>query len=174
MFGQGHFDRMDIATASVFKPLGPANVFRQRQFRIFFEIRFNLELVCVGKLESVRTEQFDAIVIIGIVTRRYHDPQIGTHGAGEQRHRRCRQRTDLDHIHADACETCHQCIFHHIAGQPGIFPDNDAMPMIPALKMATRRLSHFHGDLRRHRMGIGQAAYAVSTEKFFCHIQLHP
>ena len=65
----GHrlLNRVDIATARVVDPAGPADAVGLDEQRLLLEQQFDRCFGLVGKLEAVGTEQLDAIVLVRIV-----------------------------------------------------------------------------------------------------------
>ena len=104
--GEGALCELDIAALSVFQAHRAAQRRRLGQgFRpAVLHQRFNIGLGRVRQLEAVRAEQFDPIVLEGIVRGRDHHAEVGAQRAGEHRHRRGRQRADQHHIHAHGGE----------------------------------------------------------------------
>ena len=122
----------------------------------------------VGQLEAVGAEQFDAVIVIGVVRGGNHHPEIGAHGAREHGHGGSRHRAGLEHVHADRGEAGHQRGFDHVAGEAGILTDEHAMTMLAAAKDQSRRLADLERQFRRNRP-VGAAADAVGTEIFSNH-----
>jgi hypothetical protein len=64
---EGRLGEMDVAATRIFDPLGSADAVGFDQFGTSVEQRLDCKLVLVVELESVRAEQFDAIVVERIV-----------------------------------------------------------------------------------------------------------
>ena len=123
----------------------------------------------VGKFETLRAEQLDAVVLEQIVRSGDHDAEIGAHRLGQHRDRRRRHRAEQQHIHADRGEARHHGVFDHVAGQPRVLADDDAMAMIAALKYQAGRLPHLERELRCNQT-VGTAPNPVGTEIFAAHV----
>src|SRR5262249_14176710 len=59
-------------------------------------------------------------------------------------------------------------VFDHVAGQPRILADDDAMAMLAALEHEASRLTHLERELRRDQP-VGAAPNPVGTEIFAAH-----
>ncbi len=129
------------------------------------EQALDLELVGVGQFIAVGAEQLDAVVVERVVAGRDHDAEVGAHRAGQHRDGGRRHRPDLDDVHADAGEARGQRAFDHVARQPRVLADQDAVLVRAAQELRARRLADAHRHLGRHRRGVGQAANAVGAEK---------
>ena len=130
-----------------------------------FEQCLDLHFIGIGQLVAIGPEQFDAIVVEGIVAGRDHHAQIGAHRLRQHRHCRRRHRADLHHVHADTGEPRDQCIFEHIARQARILADHDAMFVPAAQEMRARRHADAHRHFGGHRHLVGQAPDPVGSEK---------
>src|SRR5207237_9908704 len=86
-----------------------------------------------------------------------------------QRQRRRRHRAEQQHVHADRGESGHHGVFDHVAGEPRILADDDAMAMLAALKHQSGRLPDLERQLRRDQT-IGTAPNPVRTEIFAAHM----
>src|SRR5207302_6471876 len=73
------------------------------------------------------------------------------------------------HIHADRGKAGHHGVLDHVAGEPRILADHDAVAVIAALKHQAGRLSHLERELRRDQT-IGTAPNSVGTEIFAAHV----
>jgi hypothetical protein len=127
----------------------------------------------VGQLVAVRAEQLYAVVVVRIVRGRDHDAEIGAHRSRQHGDRRCRDRAEQQHVHADRGEAGNQRRFDHIAGEPGILADHDAMAVIAAAEGQPGRLAHFERQFRRDH-AVGAAANAVGTEMLTDHTRSPP
>ena len=123
----------------------------------------------VGQFEALRAEQLDAVVLEQIVRGRDHHAEIGAHRLGQHRDRRRRHRAEQQHVHADRGEAGHHGVFDHVAGEPRVLADHDAMAMVAALKHQAGRLPHLERELRRDQ-SIGTAPNSVGTEIFAAHV----
>src|ERR1035437_5646877 len=91
------------------------------------------------------------------------EAEIITHRARQHADGRRRDRTGEQHVHADRGEAGDQRGLDHVAGQAGVFADQDAMPVLAVLEDQPGGLP----DLERQFGGndfIGPAANAVGAE----------
>ena len=72
---------------------------------------------------------------------------------------------EQQHVHADRQEARRQRLLDHVAGQPRVLADHDAMAMVAAVEDLAGRHADAHGDLGRHRFAVGAAAHAVGAEE---------
>ena len=155
----------DVAVVDAVDTLGAAKfaAFGQALGHIAVDQTFDLVLDLVRQLVAVRPEQLDTVIVEGIVRRRDHDAEIGPHRAGEHGHGGSRHRPKLQHVHADGGETGDQRGLDHVAGEPGILADHDAVAIVAgAAEDDAGRLSHLERQFRRDH-AIGAAADPFST-----------
>ena len=156
-------DAVDAAGAA------EAGALRQPPVDRLVEQLLDLLLDVVGQFEALRAEQLDAVVLEQIVRGGDHDAEIGAHRLGQHRDRRRRHRAEQQHVHADRGEARHHGVFDHVAGQPRVLADDDAVAMVAALKHQAGRLPHLERELRRDQT-IGAAPNPVGTEIFAAHV----
>ncbi len=125
--------------------------------------RLDLLLDLVGQLVAVRAEQFDAVVVVGVVRGRNHHAEVGAHRARQHGDRGRRHRAEQEHVHAHRGEAGDQRRLDHVAGEPGILADHDAMAMLAAAENQTGRLADAQRQFRRDH-AIGEAANAVRAK----------
>ena len=161
----------DVAVMHAVDAAGAAEAGALRQPLVdrLVEQLLDLLLDVVGQLEALRAEQLDAVVLEQIVRGRDHHAEIGAHRLGQHRHRRRRHRAEQQHVHADRGEAGHHGVFDHVAGQPRVLADDDAMAMVAALKHQAGRLPHLERQLRRDQT-VGAAPNPVGTEIFAAHV----
>ena len=136
--------------------------------RILVEQLLDLLFDVVGQLETVRAEQLDAVVLEQIVRRGNHHAEIGAHRFGQHRHRRRRHRAEQQHIHADRGKAGDHRVFDHVAGQPRVLADDDAMAMVAALEHEAGSLPYLHRQFRRDQP-VGASPDPVGPEIFAAH-----
>ncbi len=136
--------------------------------KVLIEQLLDPHLDVVRELVAVGSEQLDAVVVERIVRGRDHHAEIGAHRARQHRNGRRRHRTEQQHVHADRGEARLQRRLDHVAGQPRILADHDAMPMIAALEHEARRLAHAQRQLRRDH-AVGATADSVRPKIFASH-----
>ena len=142
---------------------------RQPLVERFIEQLLDLLLDIVRQFETLRAEQLDAVVLEQIMRGGNHHAEIGAHRLGQHRDRRRRHRAEQQHIHADRGEAGHHRVFDHVAGEPRILADHDAMAMLAALKHQSGRLPNLERELRCDQ-AIGTAPDPVGTEIFAAHV----
>ena len=139
--------------------------------QIAVEQLLDLRLDVVGKLVAVGAEQLDAIVLERIVRGGDHHADVGAHRARQHGDGRRRHGAEQQRIHADGGEARHQRIFDHIAGEPRILADDDAMAALAAIvEDEAGGLTDLHRQLGRD-LDIGEAADAVGSEIAAGHMQ---
>ena len=125
---------------------------------------FDFILHFIRQFESVRTENFDSVVIGGIVGSGDHDPAVRTHGPDKVGNGRSRQRTDLKYIHSHTEHTAGECCFEHIAGDTGIFADNGFCRAVGFRIDLCDRFSYFESDFRGDRIFICFTADSIGSK----------
>jgi hypothetical protein len=168
---QRSLGELDVAALSVVDAPGATEIRALRQLldELGIDQLFDLEFDLVRQLESVGSEQLDAVVVIRVVGGGDHHAEIGAHGTREHRDGRRRHRAGLKYIHADRGEAGHQRGFDHVAGEAGILADQHAVTMIAATEGQPGRLP----DLERQFRGdcaVGAAADTIGTEIFSIHV----
>jgi hypothetical protein len=173
---KGALRKFDVAGLRVVDALGAADLARlgKTLFEPLLHQRFDLHFAFVGQLLSVGAEKLDAVVFELIVRRGNHHAQIRAQRTREHGHGRRRQRAEQEHIHAHGGEARHQRGLDHIAGQPRVLADHDAMAMVAAGEDAAGGHAGFQGDFRRHRVAVGPSAYAVGPEQLAGHEVICP
>ena len=167
---EGRLDEFLIAAASILNPLGAANVLGLGRQDLAFQNGLDLGLGLIRQFEPVGAKELDAIVMMRIVARRDHHPQIGAHRPGEKAHRRRRHRPQQQHIHPGRGQTRRQRIFQHIARKPRILADDNPMRRTAVAAeeppcRGPKAQRHFRG----HRIGIGAPAHAIGAKKLAAH-----
>ena len=164
IIGKRGFHRVDVTAAGIIDPAGPSDLRRGRQRQVLFQHGLDRGLVGIGKLEAVRAEQLDAVILIGVVAGRNHHADVGAQLAGKQGDGRGGHGTQQDHVHADAGEPGDQSVFEHIAREAGILADHDPVFVAATQEARARGLADFHRDCGGHHPGVGAAADPVGTE----------
>ena len=131
---------------------------------------FDAVLDLVGQLVAVGPEQLDAVVVERIVRGRDHDAEVGAHRARQHGDRRRRHRAEQQHVHADRGEAGDQRGLDHVAGQPGVLADHDAMAVLAAAEGQAGGLADLERQFRRDD-AVGAAANAVGAEILANHTQ---
>ena len=166
----GALGEFDVTVVHAVDALGAAELgaFRQALGQFGVDHRLDLVFDLVGKLVAVGAEQLDAVIVIGVVRGRDHDAEIGAHRARQHGDGGRRHRAEQQHVHADRGEAGDQRRLDHIAGQPRILADHDAMAMLAAAEHKPARLSHFERQFRRDH-AIGAAANTIGAEMLANH-----
>ena len=148
---------LDVALLRALDALGAADPVggRQQVRGRRLHQRLDLALGLVGELVAVGVEQLDAVVGVGIVGGRDHHAEVGAQRAGEHGDRRRRHRAEQEHVHADRREARHQRRFDHVAGEPRVLADDDAMPV----GAVGEQLARGHADLERDLRGHGRGCW---------------
>ena len=160
----GTFCKFDIASSRIFDPIGLSDAagsdFGDFAENDFFDFLFGF----IGEFESVRAEDFDSVVIGGVVGGGDHDSAVRAHRPDQMCHRRGRHRTDFEDIHPHAEHSACESRFEHIAGNAGIFSDHGlCRPAVFCIDLSDS-LPHFQGDFRSDRVFIRLSADSVRTK----------
>ena len=170
---QRRFREFHIAPDGVQHPAGTAEQFRLGQLDGPGCQLGNAELDGIIKLEPIRAEQLDAIIVMRVVACRNHHPEMGAKRACQIGDARCRHRPEQAAVHADGGESCNKRRFHHIAGHSGVLADHDKRPSGPVFRVvvdepAAGRQRQADNRLGGHCPGIDPCAHPVGTEHS-CH-----
>ena len=84
---------------------------------------FDLHFLFFIELKALAVEKFNAIVVVWIVARAYHDARVAAHILRKKGNRRSRHRSDLADVVAHGGKACYDRGFYHIAASAGIFAD---------------------------------------------------
>ena len=170
--GNDDFDELDVAPGRIVDALGAAELGGGRERLgevVALHAPLDLQLDRVGELVAVRPEQLDAVVLVRIVRGRDHDPEIAAHHARQHRDRRRRQRPQQHHVHAHGQEAGGERGLQHVAGEPRVLADDDAMPVVAAPEMRPRRQRQRQRRRRRDRLAIGLASDSIRPEQLARH-----
>ena len=126
---------------------------------------FDLGLDLVGQLVPVGGEDLDAIVLVGIVRRADHHARVRAHRPGDEGDPGCRQRSHQQHVGAGGHDPRLQRALQHVAGETRVLADHDAGGTPRAAELLRHRLPEAQRHLGGHRVAIGDAADAVSSEQ---------
>ena len=125
----------------------------------------DLGLDLVGQLEAVGGEDLDAVVLVRIVRRADHEARVRAHRPGDERDPGRGQRAHQQHVGAGGDDPRLQRALQHVAGQARVLADHDASRALGAAEPLRHRLPEAQRHLRGHRVAVGDAADAVSSEK---------
>ena len=155
----------NVAVLHAVDALGAAKVVALGQLLVQFGIEQVLDLAfdLVRQLEAVWSEQFDAVVGIGIMRGGNHHAEIGAHRAHQHADAGRRDRAGQQDIHTHGREAGDQSGFDHVTGQAGVLADQHAVPMLAILENETGGLPHFERQFRRNDL-VGQPANTVGAE----------
>ncbi len=155
----------DVAVLHAVDAAGAAEILGVGELlrNVGIEQRLDLELDLVAELEAVRPEDLDAVVVERIVRGGDHDAEVGAHRVRQHGDARRRNRAGQEHVHTDRGEAGDQRVLDHVAGQPRVLADEDAMAMLAIAENEPGRLADLERQLRRDH-AIGPAANAVGAE----------
>ncbi len=168
VFGKGIFAEHDVPAAGILDAMGFANFAGGRpdildspgSDQIFYFI-----FLGIGKLESVARENFDSVILIGIVGSGDHHARIRSHAARDEGDAGSAHRPTRRHIHSHRADARRQSRFQHVAADPRVFPDRDRVPLF---RMLLADVGGGAADLERHlcrhRVNICDASYAIRTK----------
>ena len=164
---QGGFGGFDIAAGGVHQARGAAETVRGGEAggEIGLHQGFDLKLGFIRELRTVRAEQLDAVILIRVVRGGDDDAEVQAQRAGEHGDGRSRQGAGQGDVHAGADEAGGQGRFQHIAGEPRVLADDDAVAVVAAREQQPGGLAEFQGDFGGHGGGVGFAANAIGAEQ---------
>ena len=123
------------------------------------------QLGLVGQLEAVAGEELDAVVLVGVVAGADHHAGVGAHRLGEEGDARRRQRPGEHHVHAHGADAGGDGLLQHVAGEPGVLADDDAVPVRPGADHVGQGAAELERQLGGHGVDVGDAADAVGAEE---------
>ncbi len=165
MARQGPLGELDVARMHALDALGAADGRRlgEAAAQIAVDQRLDLALDRIRQLVPIGAEQLDAVILVRIVRGRDHHAKIGAHGAGEHGDGRRRHRAEQQHVDAHGGEARLQRRLDHVARQPRILADHNAMAMLAIAEGEARRLPDLERELGRDRL-VGHAAHPIGAE----------
>ena len=86
----------------------------------------NLPLQLVGELEALAVENFDSVVLKGVVGGGNHDARIRLGVHGDPRHGGCGNHAQVEHIRPRGAQPRNQRPLQQIRGDAGILADGEA------------------------------------------------
>src|ERR1051325_170745 len=110
-----------------FRPNGPV-LLRLPVENHFLHSGFHL----VRQLETIPGEEFDSVILIGVMRSRYDDPGIRPHTPGQEGYSRRRHWTDEQNIAAHRTDSGAQGGFQHVTRNPRILTDEDLVTVLLA------------------------------------------
>ena len=119
----------------------------------------------VGQLQAVPREDFEAVVLKGVVRRRDHDARIGAQAAGQKGDPGRGHRPDQQHVPAHRAHARGQRRLKHVPREPRVLADHDFVVPGTLRKDLRQRPPDLQRGLRRHRLPIRNPADAVRPEK---------
>ena len=133
---------------------------------------FDLALNFVVELVAVGSEEFDAVVGVGIVRGGDDDAGVGAQAARDVGDAGRRQRADEEHVHAHRKDAGRDGVFEHVARKARILADDDFVAAVSA-RLAFEIFENVRGGAAEFQRGfsgdrfnIGRAANAVGAEDF--------
>ena len=167
----GRFGVFDIAPQGVFDPNGFADFARAGMNRFDESPEdqfFDPVLDVVIQLVAVRLEEFDAVVVVGIMGGRDHDAGVGPEAPGHVGHSRGRQGADQQHVYPHREQSRSDGVFQHVAGKPRVLADDDLVFVLGAGIQLLEDMGHgfpqLQRRLRRHRFDVGASPHAIGSE----------
>ena len=146
--------------------------------RSLLDAGLDLRLQGVVEFRSLRREELDPVIVIGVMRRRNDDPGLQAQGTGQVSHRRCRHRPDQTDIDPGRRKPRLKRRLQHIAGNPRIFTDQHGWALT-GLEMAARRfvgqqhsprrIAEAHHKIRGNRELPYAPADAIGSEIFPAH-----
>ena len=174
--GSVELGELDIAVADTVDALGAAEIGGAGEVlgEIGIDQRLDLGFLRIGELLAVRAEELDAVILVGIVRGGDHDAEVAAHGARQHGDAGRRDRAGDEHVHADRHEAGHQRILDHIAREPRVLADDDAVAVVAVLEDDARGHADLHGEIGCDGKLIGPPADAVRAEVFPRHLVAVP
>ncbi len=177
---------LDVAPGGVIDADRLAEPIRRHGFQRLVELVLDFGLDLVGEFQPFRREELDAVILVGIVRRRDHDPGIGPERARQIGDARRGHRPQQRDIGPGGREPRLQCRFEHVPGNSRVFTDDHLGPRrlggllsdLMAAKLARQHSAHGPAQLQ-HEVGSDgilsdSAADTVGTEITSTHDRLAP
>ena len=124
---EGIFNVHDISADDVVHALCSADLHHfcaRLRDELVAEINFfDLCFLFFVELEALAVEKFNAVVVVWIVARAYHDARVAAHILRKKGNRRSRHRADLADVIAYRGKARYDRCFYHIAASACIFAD---------------------------------------------------
>ena len=84
---------------------------------------FDLSFLFFVEFKALAVEKFNAVVVVWIVARAYHDTGVAAHILRKKGNRRSRHRSDLADVVAHGGKARNDRCFYHITASASIFAD---------------------------------------------------
>src|SRR5262245_3082561 len=161
----------DVALARAVDAGGAADLLRlgEQVGAVAFHQDLDRLLVLVGELVAVGTEQLDAVVAVRVVRGGDHHAKIGTQRPGQHGDGRRRHRTELEYVHAHRSEARDERGLDHIAGEPRILTDHDAVAIGALGEQPASGHAHLERHFGGHRIGVSAATDTIRAKEFARH-----
>ena len=172
LLGEGVLGELDIAGLGILDSLGAAHLVGpgERHALAGFDQRLDGRLVRVGKLEPVRAEDLDAIVVEGIVRGRDHDAEVGPERACQHGHGRGGQRTEQEHVHAGRQEPGGKRLLDHVTRQTRVLAHHHAVAVAAAAVFGAGGGSDLEHRRGIHGPAVGPAPNPIRAEIAAAHL----
>ncbi len=168
VLGQRALGIFDVACLCRFVAMRPADVAAARQLarQVLLHQVLDVGLDLVAELVAVWAEQFDAVVVVGVVRGRDHDAEVGAQRTRQHGHGRRRHRAEEVDVHPYRGEAGRERILDQIARAARVLADDNAVAMVAAHEFEAGRHADLERQVRRQLVAIGKAPDAVGAEIF--------
>jgi hypothetical protein len=125
----------------------------------------DLELVLVGELEAGPVEELDAVVLVRVVAGADDDSGVGPHRLGDEGDPRRGKRAAEEDVDAHGADARGDGGLQHVAGQPGVLADDDAVAVGAGADLPGQRTAELERHLGGDGVDVGDAADPVRPEE---------
>ena len=178
LLGKGALEVGEVAALGVLDAEGLADVGGGGPGAVHFGVdhqALDVGFDLVGQLETVPGEEFDAVVLVGIMGGRNDHPGVGPHGMGDVGDARGGQRAQQHDIHPHGADAGGNGVLQEVARKAGVFAHHDAVPAGAVFDHIGQGPSQLQGHLGGHGIDVGHPSNPVGAEKmsFFRHCTQH-
>ena len=154
----------DIPALGILEAAGLADPRRINRGHGLVDLGLDQVLDLVRKLQPVRAEELDAIVIIRVMGRADDDPGLGPKSAGQIGNGGGRHRPGQQRIDTSRGETRLQRRFKHISGDAGVLADKHSGILPIPRKNPAGCPTQLQNEIGGDRISSHLATYAIGSE----------
>ena len=165
------FTELDIAVVGAIDAAGTAEQIGRTGLHFLIQAGFDFQFDFVAQFHAAFGEEFDAIIVVNIVRSGNHHTSRQTQCTSQIGHAGSRQRASENHVNTGGGKTGGKRGFQHIAGNTGVFTDDDggALIVIVLHQYLAGGIAEFQNKFRGNRKLTHFTAHAVGAEIFFSH-----
>ena len=125
----------------------------------------DLGLERVRELVALAREELDAVVLVGVVRGRDHDPGVGAQAARHEGDARRRQRPDEHDVDPHRADARGQRALEHVAREARVLADEHPVAARAVAEDVRAGAAEPQRRLRGHRLDVGPPAHPVGAEQ---------